>query len=155
MKRRLLRSERGAAVVEFTLIAVALLTIVFGIIELGILMFDQHVLTNASREGARTGIVMRNPRVSNADITSRVEKYAKAHMVTFGAQNAPKTTLTWFVYDPDDRSKLIATLNAPSTEVKFGDDLKVAVSYDFDFLFLSIVGLGPIKLKAETLMRME
>ena len=63
MKRMRLRGERGAAAVEFAITAVVLLMIVFGIIEFGILMFDKHVLTNASREGARAGIVMRIPRL--------------------------------------------------------------------------------------------
>ena len=68
MKRMRLRGERGAATVEFAIIAVVLLMIVFGIIEFGILMFDKHILTNASREGARAGIVMRITRLPDKDI---------------------------------------------------------------------------------------
>jgi len=63
MKRMSWRDEKGAAAVEFAVVAGLFLMIVFGIIEFGILMFDQHILTNASREGARAGVVMRAPRV--------------------------------------------------------------------------------------------
>ena len=59
MKKIKLRDEQGAVTVEFAIISILLFTIVFGIIEFGLLMFDKHVLTNASREGARAGIVMR------------------------------------------------------------------------------------------------
>lgn len=144
MTRMRLREKRGAATVEFAIIAAVLLTLVFGIIELGVLMFDKHILTNASREGARAGIVMRIPRVSDAAIIDKVNGYAKKYMVTFGTPNDPdvKVTRTWLTTDPP-------------TILKSGDELVVEVTYNFDFLFLSFVGLGPITLTADTRMRME
>lgn len=54
---RFLRSERGAAAVEFALIAPVLLALVFGIIDFGRAMFTYNVLTAAVREGARTAAV--------------------------------------------------------------------------------------------------
>ena len=51
-------SQKGAAMVEFALILIPLLMLItFGIIEFGMFMYNQQVLTNASREGARAGIV--------------------------------------------------------------------------------------------------
>jgi Flp pilus assembly protein TadG len=140
MKRKLFRGEHGGATVEFAIIASLLLTIVFGIIECSILLFDKHILTNASREGARAGIVMRVPRVPDATIINRVNGYAQEHMMTFGPSNLT-TTVT-----PAEASRVGNLL---------GTELKVTVTYQFDFLVLSIVGLGPITLKAETRMRME
>jgi len=46
-------SEQGSAIVEFALILPILLLILFGIINFGILMYNQAVITNAAREGAR------------------------------------------------------------------------------------------------------
>lgn len=46
--------ERGAAAVEFALIAVLLLTLVFGIAEFGRMWFLQSSLAAAARDGART-----------------------------------------------------------------------------------------------------
>ena len=51
------RSQSGVAAVEFALILPVLLLIVFGIINFGLYLYDKAVVTNASREGARAGIV--------------------------------------------------------------------------------------------------
>lgn len=141
MKRMSLRDEKGATVVEFAIIVSLFLAIVFGIIEFGILMFDQHILTNASREGARAGVVMRLPRVSDAAIESIVNHYAQDHMISFG----PSSTLT----------TTVSPAEASRTGPLFGTELVVNVTYPFDFLVLSNLGLGSITLEAETRMRME
>ena len=151
MKRMRLRGERGAAAVEFAMIAVVLLMIVFGIIEFGILMFDKHVLTNASREGARAGIVMRIPRLPDEDIKDIVIKYAEDHMVSFGASS----TLDFGPWPGEDPDVWISPADRDSGGVSFGTELIVKVKYPFDFLVLSGFGLGPITLTAETRMRME
>lgn len=151
MKRMSLRDEKGAAVVEFAVVAVLVLAIVFGIIEFGILMFDKHVLTNASREGARVGIVMRVPRVSNNDIQDIIRVYAEEHMVGLGSSNA-------LDFGPwPDEDPWILPAEASRTGNLFGADtvLQVTVKYPFDFLVLSSFGMGPITLEAQTRMRME
>ena len=53
----MIRDEHGGSLVEFAVIAPLLFVILFGIIEFGILIYDKAVITNASREGARAGIV--------------------------------------------------------------------------------------------------
>lgn len=151
MKRIRLRGQHGASTVEFAIVAVVLLTIVFGIIEFGILMFDQHVLTNASREGARAGVVMRVPRLSDAAIKAIIANHAQENMVTFGTSN----TLNFGPWPSEDPDMWISPAEANRVGALFGKELKVTVKYQFDFLFLSTVGLGPITLKAETIMRME
>lgn len=151
MKRIKLRGEHGGSTVEFSIIAVVLLTIVFGIIEFGVLMFDQHVLTNASREGARAGVVMRIPRLPDAEIKMIITNYAKDHMVTFGAAS----TLDFGPWGSEDPDRWIIPDQNLRTGPLFGTDLRVTVKYQFNFLVLSIVGLDPITLKAETIMRME
>lgn len=47
--------ERGAAAVEFAIIFPILLLVMFGIVEFGTLMYDQIMVTNSAREGARWG----------------------------------------------------------------------------------------------------
>lgn len=132
--------------VEFAIIALLLFSIIFAIIELGVLVFNQQVLTNASREGARAGVVQRVPRLPDRyvhpvtgqaeGVIDVVELYCLAHLVTFGDPAAPATVVT--------RS---------GTEA--GDDLVVRVTYPFDFLVLSNLGIGPVTLTAETRMEME
>lgn len=47
------KNDTGAAAIEFALLAPAVIMILFGIINYGVLMFNQSVITNAAREGAR------------------------------------------------------------------------------------------------------
>jgi len=63
-----LRGHKGAAAVEFALVLLPLIILVFGAIEFGVLLYNQQVITNASREGARAGIVQQNPRVDESTI---------------------------------------------------------------------------------------
>ena len=46
-------SQKGAAMVEFALILIPLAYSTFGIIEFGLLMYNQQVLTNASQGGGK------------------------------------------------------------------------------------------------------
>jgi Flp pilus assembly protein TadG len=53
------RGEEGAALVEFAIVSVALLTLVFGVIDLGRAYFTWQSVKNAAREGA--AYAERNP----------------------------------------------------------------------------------------------
>jgi Flp pilus assembly protein TadG len=137
MKRLLQQKEKGTTIVEFAVVAMLFFATIFAIIEFGVLVYDQHVLTNASREGARAGIIMRVPRLSDNEIQTVVNSYAAQHMVSF----KPSAVLT--------------TAVTPTIRDTFGTELAVNVTYPFEFMFLSGLGIGPIQLKAETRMRME
>ncbi len=77
--------QRGTATVEFGLLFPLLLLLVSGIVEFGMALYDKAVITNASREGARAGIVLRVPAVSPAEITTRVTSYTGNTLLTLGA----------------------------------------------------------------------
>lgn len=51
------RDEGGTAILEFTLVAVLLLTLVFGIINFGLILSFKQDMTRAAAEGARAGAV--------------------------------------------------------------------------------------------------
>ena len=55
----LLKNQKGTTVVEFAIILPLLLLLIFGIIEFGLFLFNRHVITNAVREAARAGIVVK------------------------------------------------------------------------------------------------
>jgi Flp pilus assembly protein TadG len=59
-----LRSSTGAAAVEFAIVAVLLLAIIFGIIDFGRLFFVVQGVKSASREGARVAAV----KVANSQV---------------------------------------------------------------------------------------
>lgn len=72
MTRTNRRARRGAALVEFALVAPIFLALVVGSIELGRAIMVQEALTNASREGARVAIV---DGALSSDVTTAVNNY--------------------------------------------------------------------------------
>lgn len=53
---RRLRSERGAALVEFAICATLFLGLVYGSISFGVVFWVKHTLTSAASEGARSAV---------------------------------------------------------------------------------------------------
>jgi hypothetical protein len=51
------RHDRGALIVEFAFVAPLLFAVLFGFVEVGLLVLGSSVGTNAAREGAREGIL--------------------------------------------------------------------------------------------------
>lgn len=134
-------SEKGASVVEFALILPLLLVMLFGIIEFGLILYDQAMLTNASREGARAGIVSSSPRLSEAEIRTIAHNYLDGHLITFGSSPA--------------QANVTALIPA---DTSFGEDLTVRVSYVYNFLLIPgfIPGIpSSITLAAESVMKYE
>jgi Flp pilus assembly protein TadG len=147
MKKKFLKKSRGASAVEFAIILPMLVLLVFGIIELSFALYDKAMITNASREGARVGIVYRSPAVTNAEITSVINNYLGTHLITFGGKRSPSS-------DPITGATVIVT----RTGVSPGGELRVSVGYTYNFLVLPqfIPGVGQgINMAAETIMRME
>ena len=135
-----LKSCKGAAMVEFAIVLPLLLTLIFGIIEFGLLLYNKAVITNASREGARAGIVFSdytNP-ISVAQAQAAVTKYIGDHLISFGS-SAPSVQIT-------------------GTCASAGTDFTVKVGYDYTFLvvpnFVATLGKS-IHLEGETVMRCE
>jgi len=86
MKRSMrMFNERGASAVEFALLLPLLMMILFGIIEFGMALYRQAILTNASREGARLGIVQSVPAITSAQINTRIDAYLTAAGISPGS----------------------------------------------------------------------
>jgi Flp pilus assembly protein TadG len=79
-----LRSESGASAVEFALLLPVLMLILFGIIEFGVALYRQAILTNASREGARLAIVQSVPPITTAAVDARIDTYLTSAGITPG-----------------------------------------------------------------------
>ena len=135
-----LAQHRGSVVVEFALIFPLLLFIVFSIIECSLALYDKAVITNASREAARAGIVLRTPKLSKSQIADVARNYCQNNLISF-AQNVSPTVLV--------------TDNGTNT---FGTPLSVNVSYVYTGLgFGQLINAlsGPITLSAITTMNNE
>ncbi|MCG6657308.1 pilus assembly protein [Halomonas campisalis] len=145
-RRPPLSRQKGTETVEFAISAVLLFTILFGIIEFSVALYDKATLTNASREGARTGILFRpDPRDTaseDAMIEQVIRNYAEQYLISLGGP----AEMTIDIVRPNG-----GTLQA-------GDDLIVTVDYPYQFLLLpSFVGTlgGILELSATTTMRAE
>ena len=140
MKRASIHDPQGAVAVEFAFVLPLLIILFVGIMEFGLILYNQQVITNACREGTRAGIVARSPRLDSTAIAKIVNDYTQAHLVTFGSATSAATVID----------------NSGGTS--FGDDLTVTVTYDYDFLALSkfISSLaGGLTLSAQTVMKYE
>ena len=78
-------NERGAVAAEFAILLPVLLLIVFGTIEFGMMMYGREVVTNATREGARYGIVAQAPPVSSAAMITQATNYLTGTGVSTGS----------------------------------------------------------------------
>lgn len=70
MSREKIRSERGAAMVEFALILPLILLLLFGVIEFGRAYNVKVQLTGAAREGARVVALGGNEAASDARVVA-------------------------------------------------------------------------------------
>jgi Flp pilus assembly protein TadG len=109
MKTQRLRSnnQKGAGLVEFAVLAPLLVVLLFSLVEFGLSLYSKEVLTNASREGARYGVVYCSPRKTTAQIKTQVQDYLTksgftdtASINVTGAQGSSGSALTVYVTYP-------------------------------------------------------
>lgn len=122
---------------EFALILTILLMVLLGIIEMSLALYDKAILTNASREGARAGIVLSSPKMSDAQIRAVVLNYTNGALISLGTTTAPTVTVV------------------QSNPASFPNPLRVTVSYTYKGLGVGTLlgALGaPIVLTGSTSM---
>ena len=114
--RRLIRDEAGVALLEFALLVMVLLLLVFGAIDFGRALFTSNNLTSAAREGARYGAVLPAP----GDHIAEIQQTAMARMSPFG--NAPVQA-----------SQVVVTClpNCATTQLQ---SVQVQINYPFTWL---------------------
>jgi Flp pilus assembly protein TadG len=83
------KNRRGAAVVEFAIIAPVFFLLVFGMIEYGRMVMVQQILTNASREGARFAVVQ------SADNTTAVQNVVEDYLESASIGGTPTIDVDW------------------------------------------------------------
>lgn len=127
------RNRRGAAAVEFAVIAPLFFVLVFGMIEFGRMIMVQQVITNASREGARMGVL-------DGSTTTTVQSAVQTYLQGAAVRGAQVTV------NPD-----------PPSSAAYGDPVTVSVSISFNQVswLPSPMFLGGQALSATTVMRRE
>jgi len=111
-----LESAQGFALVEMAIASAVLVLIVFASLEGGLMLYDQGIVSAASREAARAGIVLRTPRLTDLQIQAVAQGYAGS-LIGFGS-NTVTTTVTHLAAD------------------SIGTPLKVSVTYNYSGLVL-------------------
>ena len=144
--------------VELAIVLPILLIVLFGIIEFSLILYDKAIITNASREGARAGIVFyADPNTGN---------YSPLTLNDIGPRSGIRTIVNNYV-----ANYLVSSIIVPAnTTVAPGQcppltdppprQIAVTVTYPYTFwvlpnLVTSLVGLNPLNLSAVTVMRCE
>lgn len=137
---RFASDERGVAALEFVLVFPFLMTVLFGIVDTSLLLCDKAVITNASREAARAGVVVRVPQMAASDVANVALAYAQNNLVTGGAATTPTVSVN------------------QSSGTSPGSPLTVTVTYTYEGLVLGSAFsalTGPVTVSATTVMNYE
>lgn len=130
-------NEHGMVAAEFALLLPVLLIILFGIIEFGMIMYSREVVTNASREGARAGIIQRIPSVTAGEIITVATNYLRATGISMAE----------------------VTITVPASGGVTGTPVTVTAVYRYPWLIPyipSMLGLpSPLPIRMTTTMRHE
>lgn len=85
---------RGIVSLEFVLVLPFLLMILFGIVDVSMVLSDKAVITNAAGEAARQGVVVRASPYNQTQIQNVALAYAQPSLVTSGTGTTPLVAVT-------------------------------------------------------------
>lgn len=119
------RGDRGAALVEFSFVAVLLLSLVFGIIHYGLILSFKQDMTRAAAEGARAGAVAFPATDAQADAQAAVDEAVKAFGGTNWSSNGcSRTGMSCVILPPADCD--------PVNDPGGAQCITVTLTYDYD-----------------------
>jgi Flp pilus assembly protein TadG len=105
---RRLTKRRGAAAVEFALVAQVMFVLIFGIIEIGRALMVVHLLSDVARDSARYAVVTEGSNKSS----DTIKTYASNRMAAYGLS----TTIIPVVSVSDSSSTNLSTTTGPSQQ---------------------------------------
>ena len=120
------RGERGASLIEFALVIIPLLGLMFGIIAVSWIIFVQNTIQEAVREGVRYGIT--GQTMSGKGLNDSITQVVQNYSFGFLTQNPncpnsnPQVAINY--YSPSDLSTPISDASADSG----GNILQVSVT---------------------------
>ncbi|KVV51781.1 pilus assembly protein TadE [Burkholderia territorii] len=134
------RRTRGVVSLEFVLMLPFLLMVLIGIIDTSLLLCDKAVITNASREAARAGVVLRVPMLTTTQIANVALSYTQNSLITGGTATPPTVTVT------------------QANGTTSGTALTVTVTYTYSGMVLGSAFsalTGPVTISASSVMLYE
>jgi Flp pilus assembly protein TadG len=111
-QRNLSQNRRGAAVVEFAVVAPVFFILVFGLIEYGRAVMVEQILTNAAREGARSAIL-------TSATTNGVKSVVNTYLSSASISGATVTVSPNPPSSASSGSNVTVTVSIPFTSVSW------------------------------------
>jgi Flp pilus assembly protein TadG len=144
--RRRIREADGAAMVEFAIALSVLLMLVLGVLEFGLIWYAKQAATNATREGARYGVIYQTDANSNRIPPSQLSPSIESVVNNYLARVLPPGT--W---------QVSVTNNTAYQTGQSGADLIVTVTCTnpWDLLGGFIPPLKNLTFSAQTVMKCE
>jgi Flp pilus assembly protein TadG len=146
------KCQRGAQIVEFAFVLPILLVIIFLIIDFGFLVYNQAIITNASREAARAGTVLTATPWTTAAVQTVACNYARNALISTQSGTYPTTCTA-----ATNPAVQIINLNG-NVPPLFNDPIRVQVTYVYSGFLTSTnpwLGVSPWSLTAGTTMNHE
>ena len=141
--------NKGTALVEFSLVAILLLVLAFGIIEMGFLMKDYLTLNQAAREGSRSAALgwtttLITQRVQSAAVGMTIPS-SNIHLLKWPEDSTPPTDWSSWQTLGDG-----ATYN----DATAGDHVRIHIEYQHQWV-TKLIESSPVTIKADMVMRRE
>jgi len=141
---RQLKQESGSALIEFALVFIILMTLLFGIMGFAHAIYAYHFVSNAAREATRYAAVRGSTCGDDGSCTAANSASGTAGPTSPADLSAYVKSITPLGIDTDP-SKLTATLSYPvqadspticsTTQNEPGCTVQVTISYQFNFIF--------------------
>lgn len=131
---KLLKDCRGAAFVEFGLLAPIFFIVIIGMVDFGRMMWLSNTVEHAATEGARYAAVRGSNKATVATtqtITDYVE--GQAELIPPGDMN-------------------IAVSWTPANNNNPGSSVTVQITYNFEYLLVGFLGFDPVDLEGTSTM---
>jgi hypothetical protein len=143
IRSRLGRSDgskpRGLVIAELALILPLLFLLLWGMAELSVALYNKTIVTYASRDAVRTGVLAKTPRMSEAEVEALARSYLEESLLFYSANG---TTVV---------------IEKPAV-IGESDRLRVTIRHQYPGLGLGrlVPGfLGPMVVSASAVMRYE
>lgn len=146
-------AQKGSQAVEFGLVLPFMILTIFAVLDFAFLAYNKAVITNASREAARRGIIL-TTAAWNADAIAQVAcNYARNSLITLG---------TGSTADDCSGSRDPVITVTPTAPPAFNDPVTVTVSFTTtgfrlaNWMGMGSTGIGePVTLSSTTEMNHE
>jgi Flp pilus assembly protein TadG len=149
---RMLRNEDGASAVEFAIVMLLFVTLLFGIVEFGLIMNDYLTLSQAAREGARSAS-LGSP---TSTVTTRIQNTAptlppSSITITLQTRTTNPSTGSWTTLGNNSNGQ---------NSANSGDQIMVNLTYPHKLItgnMLTFLGSGKttLNLNSQMIMRRE